>query len=129
VNGRGAALAVVLWALVALAALSLAAALAARVETALAGNYGEHAAALALAEAGLAEALALEASDPGPAGVGRALAGELETGRWTARWTPAAGRFAVRAAGASGRSAREVEAWLERVPGAAPRVVAWREIR
>jgi len=125
----GAALAVVLWALVALAALSLAAALAARVETALAGNYRDHAAALGLAEAGLAEALAREAIDPGAPGAARELAGTLETGSWTARWTPSSGRFGIRAAGRSGRAAREVEAWVERDPGDGPRVVAWREVR
>jgi len=125
----GAALAVVLWALVALTALSLAAALAARVETALAGNYRDHAAALALAEGGLAEALAREAVDPGAAGVARELAGTLETGSWTARWTPSGGRFGIRAEGRSRSAAREVEAWVERDPGGGPSVVAWREVR
>jgi hypothetical protein len=123
----GAALAVVLWALVALGALALAAALAARTETALAGNYRDHAAALALAEAGLAEALAREVAGPGGAGAVRELEGVLETGSWTARWIPSGGRFAVRASGRSGRAVREIEAWVERAPG--PRVVAWREVR
>jgi hypothetical protein len=123
----GAALAVVLWALVALGALALVAALAARVETALAGNYQDHAAALGLAEAGLAEALAREAVDPGASGAARELEGVLETGSWAALWTPSGGRFAVRASGRSGRAEREVEAWVERAP--VPRVVAWREVR
>jgi hypothetical protein len=129
-RGRaGAALAVVLWALVALTALSLAAALAARVETALAGNYRDHAAALALAEAGLAEALAREAIDPGAAGIPRELAGTLETGSWTARWAPSGGRFGIRAVGRSRSAVRDVQAWVERDPGGGPRVVAWREVR
>jgi Tfp pilus assembly protein PilX len=128
-EAAGAALGVVLWALVAMGALALAAALSARVETALAHNYRDHAAALALAEAGLADALAREAAEPGPAGVERAAAGTLETGEWTARWTPRAGRFAVRAEGRSGRATRVVEAWVERGGVLSPRVVAWREVR
>jgi hypothetical protein len=123
---RGAAIVVVLWALIAVGALASVAALGARVETALAGNYRDHAAALALAEAGLAEALAREAADPG-AGAPRELAGTMETGAWSARWTPRAGRYAVRGEGLSGRARREVEAWVDPGP-AGPRVVAWREV-
>lgn len=123
----GASLAVVLWALVALGALASWAALAARVETALSGNYRDHAAALGLAEAGLAEALAREAAGPGTPGAPRELAGSMETGTWSARWTPSGGRYAVRGQGRSGRALREVEAWV--VPGpTGPRVVAWREV-
>lgn len=125
---RGAALVVVLWALVALGALALAAAVAARLETALAANYRDHAAALALAEAGLAAALALEAIDPGSASAPRETEGRLETGRWSARWTPGPGRFAVRAVGQGGRAERTIEAWIERADGGAPAVVAWREV-
>ncbi len=124
---EGTSLAVVLWVLIALGALSGLAALAARVETALAANYRDHAAALALAEAGLAEALAREAADPGAAGAARALGGELETGTWSASWTPSAGRYAIRAVGSSGRAVREVEAWAEPGPSG-PRVAAWREV-
>ncbi|HYO47066.1 MAG TPA: PilX N-terminal domain-containing pilus assembly protein, partial [Gemmatimonadota bacterium] len=54
----GSALVVVLWALVALSALSLAASVGAVVDLRLAVRHREHAAALAAAEAGLAEALA-----------------------------------------------------------------------
>jgi Tfp pilus assembly protein PilX len=128
-DASGAALGVVLWALVALGALALAAALSARVETALAHNYRDHAAALALAEAGLAEALAREAAEPGSDGVGRSVEGTLETGEWVARWTPDAGRFAIQAEGRSGRATRVVEAWIERGGVLSPRVVAWREVR
>ncbi|MFN2421748.1 MAG: hypothetical protein ABR527_10310 [Gemmatimonadota bacterium] len=128
-DASGAALGVVLWALVALGALALAAALSGRVETALAHNYRDHAAALALAEAGLAEALARETAVPGPAGVDRSAEGTLETGQWVARWTPGAGRFAIRAEGRSGRATRVVEAWIERGGVLSPRIVAWREVR
>ncbi len=124
---RGAAIAVVLWSLIAIGALASVAALSARVETALAGNYRDHAAALALAEAGLAEALAREAADPGPAGAARELAGMMETGAWSARWTPLAGRFAIRGEGRSGRARREVEAWVVRAPEG-PRLTAWRGV-
>jgi hypothetical protein len=125
----GAALGVVLWALVALGALALAAGLSARIETALARNYRDHAAALALAEAALAEALAREAVDPGPVGVERWASGRLATGEWSARWTARAGRFPVRAEGRSGGAIRVVEAWIERGGALSPRIVAWREVR
>lgn len=130
VIGRdGATLAVVLWALVALGALSIAAALVARVEIALSANHRDYAAALALAEVGLAEALAREAADPGPLDAPRSVAGTVETGSWSARWTPIAGRFAVRATGRSGRVPREIEAWIEVGAPGGPRIVAWREVR
>lgn len=125
---RGVALAVVLWALVALAAVSLAAAVRARVDLAAATAYRDHAAALGLAEAGVADALAALAADPARALAADSLSGTLETGRYGARWAPVpGGGVVVTARGRAGRADRAVEArvWLD--AGGTPRIAAWRE--
>ena len=124
---RGAALAVVLWALIALGALSLSAALAARLDLALGAAHRDHAAALAAAEAGLAEALARLAADPEAIAEADSLDGTLETGSFRAVWSPAGGRVRLVATGRRGAARREVEAWAEPAPGGGLRLAAWRE--
>lgn len=121
-------MAIVLWALIALAGLSLGAAVTSRVDLALARNYRDHAAALALAEAGLAEALATLASASESASSGT-TSGDLKTGSFTASWTSAGDGFLVRASGSSGTAVRTVEAAVAAHPNGGLRIAAWREIR
>lgn len=126
VSRRGVTLAIVLWAVVALGALALAASTAARIETILQGRYRDHAAALALAEAALAEAQADLAADP--VGVPDSLFGALITGRFEARWeTAGASEIRIVASGHSGLALRTIEARVT-VEGDGPRLVAWREV-
>ncbi|MFN2383095.1 MAG: hypothetical protein ABR559_02400 [Gemmatimonadota bacterium] len=124
----GTALPVVLWALIALAALALWAAVAASVDLALAGNHRDHAAALALAEAGLADVLAAVAEVPARGLRPDSLAGRLETGSYRARWAPAPGGIRVTATGASGPAGRSLEAWIAVEAGGALQITAWREV-
>jgi len=122
---RGATLAIVLWAVVVLGAMALAAAASARIETVLQSRYRDHAAALALAEAGLAEVQATIARDATRASVADSVSGALATGTFVARWAPTAGRVHVVARGRAGRSLRRIEAWVDPVRGVP--VIAWRE--
>ena len=125
---RGAALVVVLWALVALSGLSLAASVGAVVDLRLAMRHREHAAALAAAETGLAEALAALRLEPGRAALPDSVFGVGPEGVWMTRWYPAGPRVRLRSSGESGRAGRELETWAE-PSGATWIVVAWREIR
>jgi len=122
---RGATLAIVLWAVVVLGAMALAAAASARIETVLQSRYREHAAALALAEAGLAEVQATIARDATRASAADSLSGALTTGTFVAQWGPVAGRVHVVARGRAGQSQRQIEAWFE--PARGVPVIAWRE--
>jgi Tfp pilus assembly protein PilX len=126
---RGSALVVVLWALVALSALSLSASVAAVVDLRLAVRHREHAAALGAAENGLAEALAAVTLTPARAGQADSLSGADEAGAWTARWSRSGARLHFLCTGAAGSASLMVEAWAEPSAGAFWRVVAWREIR
>lgn len=126
---RGVALPIVSWALVALAALSTVAALAARLDLALVARHRDHAAALAAAEAGLAEALAAIASDPGRAAGPDSVVGALDTGAFRALWSRPAGTLEVLAEGRSGTSRRAVEARIDDDPADGLSVRAWREVR
>ncbi|MGH7562854.1 MAG: hypothetical protein ACREK5_00310, partial [Gemmatimonadota bacterium] len=123
---RGTALAIVMWALVALAALSTAAVVTSITDLALARAHRDHAAALGLAEAGLAEALAVLAADPLAAGRSDSLSGALSSGFYRASWAPAGGRARIVSTGDSRGIRRQVEAWV--VTGEGVRVVAWREV-
>lgn len=125
---RGSALVVVLWALVALSALSLAASIGAVVDLRLAVRHREHAAALAAAESGLAEALAAVAVAPSRALAADSVAGSEGGGAWAARWSPDGSGLRLRAIGVAGSATREIEAWAT---GAAVgwRISAWRELR
>lgn len=127
-NVRGSAIVVVLWALVALAALSTAAAVASITDLALARAHRDHAAALGLAEAGVAETLARLAADPMAAGREDSLEGALSTGVWRAAWTPSANGTRVLSEGDSRGMRRRIEAWVERGEGGAVRITAWREL-
>lgn len=124
-NERGATLAIVLWAVVVLGALAMAAAASARIETVLQARYRDHAAALALAEAGLAEVRATIAGDATRANAVDSISGALTTGTFVARWSPAAARVHVVARGRAGRSLRQIEAWVD--PAGGVPVIAWRE--
>ncbi|HEY7470754.1 MAG TPA: PilX N-terminal domain-containing pilus assembly protein [Gemmatimonadota bacterium] len=126
---RGATLVVVLWALVALSALSLVAAVGAVLDLRLAARHREHAAALAAAETGLAEALAAVWRDPARAARIDSLSGSGAGGSWTARWSPSGSGLRLLATGADGSATRAVEAWAEPDPGPGWRIVGWREIR
>lgn len=126
---RGSALVVVLWALVALSALSLAASVGAVVDLRLAVRHREHAAALAAAEAGLAEALAAVTVAPARAARADSVSGAGEDGAWTSRWSASGSRLHLRCTGIAGSASREIEAWAEPSAGTAWRVVGWREIR
>jgi hypothetical protein len=128
VGERGAALVVVLWALVALSGLSLAASVGAVVDLRLAMRHREHAAALAAAETGLAEALAALRLEPSRAALPDSVFGVGPEGAWITRWYPAGPRLRLRSSGQSGSAGRELETWAE--PSAVTWiVVAWREIR
>jgi hypothetical protein len=126
---RGATLVVVLWALVALSALSLAAAVGAVLDLRFSTRHREHAAALAAAETGLAEALSAVWLDPARAAGIDSLSGSDEDGSWTARWAPSGSRLRLLAVGSEGAATRAVEAWAEAGPGVGWRLVGWREIR
>jgi hypothetical protein len=127
---RGTSLVVVLWALVALSALSLAASVGAVVDLRLAVRHREHAAALAAAETGLAEALAALRVEPSRAAGADSVSGAGEEGMWWAtRWSPSGSRVRFLSTGRAGRASREIEAWAEPGPGSGWRVVGWREVR
>jgi type II secretory pathway component PulK len=125
---RGAALVVVLWALVALSGLALAASVGAVVDLRLAVRHREHAAALAMAETGLAQALAALRVDPARAARVDSVQGTGAAGSWIARWHPSGSGVRLLAAGSSGSAGREVEARAAPFGGAWI-VHAWREIR
>lgn len=125
---RGSAIVVVLWALVALAALSTAAAVASITDLALARAHRDHAAALGLAETGLAETMARLAADPTAATREDSVAGALSTGVWRADWSPAAGGARVLSEGDSRGMHRRIEAWATRGEGGEVRVTAWHEL-
>lgn len=124
----GATLVVVLWVLVALGALALAASVGAVMDLRLGIRHREHAAALAAAEAGLATALAAVTLDPARATRADSAAGAEGDGSWMSRWSPAGARLRLDASGSAGSATRRIEAWAERA-GGAWRVAAWREIR
>jgi Tfp pilus assembly protein PilX len=127
-GARGCAIAVVLWALVALAALSPAAAVATLTDLALARAHRDHAAALGLADAALAETLARFSADPSAAARIDSLAGAMSTGTWRAAWTPDGGGARVLCEGESRGMRRRVEAWVERGVGGEVRITAWHEL-
>ena len=118
----------VLWALVALSALALAASVGALMDLRLAVRHREHAAALGAAESGIAEAVAAVTLEPL-----RALGADSGTGSeadaaWTVRWVPAGRGLRIRATGFAGPAIREIEAWAAPA-GTDWRVTGWREIR
>jgi hypothetical protein len=125
---RGASLVVVLWALVALSALALAASVGALMDLRLAVRHREHAAALAAAESGLAEALAALTREPLRASGADSVAGSEADAAWTARWLPAGAGLQIRATGFAGAATREIEARAA-PEGKGWRVTDWREIR
>lgn len=127
-SARGSVIAVVLWALVALAALSTAAAVATITDLALARAHRDHAAALGLAEAGLAEVLGRIAADPLAGTLEDSLAGALSTGVWRAAWSPSGHAARVLCEGDSRGMRRRIEAWVERGEEGEVRVSAWREL-
>lgn len=131
---RGTALPIVLWALIALSALSIVAAVSATLDWSLARNHRDHAAALALAEAGLAQALAGMAAEPPLAARTDSVSGALEGGTFRVAWQPAvvqpaAGDLRVLAHGSQGGARRTVEAWISSDAGGALRIAHWREVR
>lgn len=128
-NKDGSALVVVLWALIALSALSLAASIGGVVDLRLAVRHREHAAALAAAESGLAVALAAVTLAPSRALVADSVAGTEGGAGWTASWSPVGPRLRLRATGLAGSSTREIEAWAGTAAAGDWRVTAWREIR
>lgn len=125
---RGASLVVVLWALVALSALALAASVGALVDLRLAVRHREHSEALAAAEAGLAEAVAAVAREPLRATGADSVTGSEAGAAWTAGWLPAGPGIHLRAKGFAGSATREIEAWAAH-SGTDWRVIGWREIR
>lgn len=126
---RGTTLVVVLWVLVALSALALSASVGAIVDLRLSVRHREHAAALAAAEAGVADALAALAIAPSRALMADSVVGAEEGGGWTVRWTPDQGAVRIVAFGRAGSALRELE--IRAVSDAAGpwRVAAWREVR
>ena len=126
---RGSALVVVLWALVALSALALAASVGAVLDLRLASRHREHAQSLAAAESGLAEALAAVHLAPSRALTADSVAGMEGDAAWTARWLPVGTRLRFRATGVAGSATRDVEAWAATASGVEWVVVAWREVR
>jgi hypothetical protein len=125
---RGASLVVVLWALVALSALALAASVGALMDLRLAVRHREHAVALAAAESGLAEAVAAVTLEPLRALGADSVTGSEAAAAWTARWLPAGPGIRIRATGFAGPATREIEVWAAPA-GTDWRLVGWREIR
>lgn len=123
---RGAALPIVLWVLVALGALSFAAATAARTDLALATAWRDHAAALGLAEAGVADAMEAIAIERAPAGE---LEGGLAGGSYRVAWGPAAYGTRIRSFGLRAGAERKVEAWVTTDAVGALQITAWREVQ
>lgn len=119
---------VVVWALVAIGALAAIAIVTATIDRVLAAHHRHHAAALAYAEAGLAEALAAVSTTPALGSRPDSLAGAIGTGGYRVGWTPAAAGLAVRALGWSAGAQRSVEARVVQSAEGALRVVAWREV-
>lgn len=119
----GTTLAIVLWALVAIGALSALAGLAARLDLALAAAWRDHAVALGLAEAGVAEATAARAG--GEAAGGRS--GTVATGSWEAAWEPAGAGTRIVAVGHRGGAARRLEVRIVEISPGRWAVSAWRE--
>lgn len=115
-----------LWVLVALGALSFAVATAARVDLALTRAWRDHAAALGLAEAGVADALAVLATEGRRSGT---LEGGLSTGSYQAAWEPVGSRIRVVATGERPRARRTVEVWVVEGTGDGLQIAAWREVR
>ena len=126
-GSRGVALPVVLWALVALGGLSIAAAGTARLEVALADRYLDHAAALALAEAGLA--LSMNRLAAGAATSPDSLTGILGGGAYTGHWSADGAGFRIRAVGSRQGARREVEVWAAVDGAGALQIAAWHEVR
>ena len=126
---RGTTLVVVLWVLVALSALALSASIGAVVDLRLTERHREHAAALAAAEAGLADALAALAIAPSRALGADSVTGAEEGAAWVVRWTPDAGAVRILATGRTGSALRELDVRAVSDPGAGWRVAAWREVR
>lgn len=124
-GSAGAALAVVVWALVALGALATAAVVTSITDLALARAHRDQAAALGLAEAGLAQTLAVLAADPLAATRSDSLSGTLAGGSYRAVWSPLGERTRIVATGESRGMRRQVEAVA--VPGPGPRLADWRE--
>lgn len=122
---RGTTLAIVLWVLLAMGALTVTTSLSARLDLTLARAWREHAAALALAETGVAEALARIAAGE----VGGEGTGEIGAGTWRASWGPASGGVRIEATGRRGGASRTVEAVAAATVAGGWRVAAWREIR
>lgn len=115
-----------LWVLVALGALSFAAATAARVDLALTRAWRDHATALGLAEAGVADALAVLATEGRGSGT---LEGGLSTGSYQAAWEPVGTWIRVVAIGDRPRARRTVEVWVVEGTGGGLQIAAWREVR
>jgi len=125
----GTALPIVLWALIALGSLSAIASVTAILDLSLTRNHQDYAAALALAEAGLADALAAVASDPMRASRPDSLVGGLETGAYRARWEASGVGLHVQAEGTRQAARRTVEAWVSSNADDALRITGWREVR
>jgi hypothetical protein len=94
----------------------------------LAVRHREHAAALAAAESGLAEAVVAVTLEPFRALASDSVTGSEGDAAWTARWLPAGPGLRIRATGFAGPATREIEAWAAPA-GADWRVTGWREIR
>lgn len=131
VNPRqaGTALPVVLWALIILGALSAAAVVTAVLDLKLAVHNQDFAAALGGAEAGLAEALAAVARQPGRAATPDSVRGTVGLATYRARWEPGPSGFKVVATGVQGSAERRVEAWISSDAGGGLRISAWQEVR
>jgi Tfp pilus assembly protein PilX len=125
---RGTTLLVVLWALVALGALALAASVGSIVDVRLATRHRQHAIALAAAESGLARSLDSITLDPARAARADSAAGAEGDGLWACRWAPAGGRLRLAASGSAGGATRTLEVWADPEAGGW-RVAAWREVR
>lgn len=115
-----------LWVLVALGALALAAGTAARIDLALTRAWRDHAVALGLAEAGVADALAALAEGGGTRGT---LEGDLSTGSYHAVWEPVGPGIRVVSTGVRPRAGRTVEVWAVKGTGERLQIAAWREVR
>lgn len=125
-SDRGATLAIVLWVLVALGALAFVAATAARIDLALTRAWRDHAMALGLAEAGVADALAALAVEGRTTGT---LEGGLSTGSYHAAWEPVGPWIRVVATGDRPRARRTVEVWVVERTGDGLQIAAWREVQ
>ena len=126
---RGVALPIALWAVVILTALSTSAFVMALLEVRLTRNHRDHAAALHVAEAGVAMATAVVTREASARSSADSISGSIDRDTFRASWEPRGDQVVITCRGSAGSAVRVVEAWLSFDASEASRISAWREVR